>query len=254
MEKKVVLSLSERVGFTLSKVETEELDEVISAKITDKRKSVKKIIKLCRDRDIIISKRNDKAEIFKNIKRKRNCFSPDLIIPVINKICRQASLKFGYSMPYEEIYIVAEQSFALFIIEQIKDLARLFIVVSPKEADSKLYDRFYFEHSAMVRQCEIMPKTVKEDSMIIAFQDYSLPLKCKSPFINFTDKKAGVCNEVYGKKIYVSDASMKEIEEQWGGNSGLALFELFGVKTGQESTVDINNCADDIFLLDMTGF
>lgn len=254
MEKKVVLSLSESVGFTLPKVETEELDGVILAKINNRKKALKKLVKLCRGYDILLSKRSDKSEIFNEIKRNWDCFTPESVIPVINKICRQVSLKFGYSIPFEEIYIFAEQSLALRVIEQIKNLARLFTVISPEKADTKLYDKLYFKHCAMVRHLEKMPKVIKDDSMIICFEDYSLPVKCKSPFVNFTDKKAGVCNEVYGKKIYVSDASMKEIEEQWGGNSGLSLFELFGVKTGQESTVDINKCADDIFLLDIAGF
>lgn len=254
MKKKVVLNLSESVGFTLPKVETEELDGVIFAKISNRKKALKKLIKLCRGHDIVISKKSDKSEIFKDYVRSWNCFSSDLIIPVINRICRQVSLKFACSLPFEEIYIVAEQSFAIRIIEQIKDLARLFIVASPKEADTKFYDKLYFEHSVMVHHCETIPKAIKDDSMIICFEDFSLPVKCKSPFVNFTDKKVGVSNEVYGKKIYVSDVSIKKIEELWGGNSGLALLELFGVKTGQDSTVDINNCADDIFLLDIAGF
>lgn len=249
-----MLSLSENVGFTLPRVEAEELDRVISVKITNKRKAVKKAVKLFRHHDIVISEKSNEADIFKDIKRNWHCFSLDLIVPLINKICRQASLKFGYSMPFEEIYIVAEQSFAMRIIEQINDLARLFIVVSPKAADTKLYDKLYFEHSAMVRHCETIPNTIKEDSMIICFEDYSLPAKYKSPFINFTNKKACVCNEIDGRKIYVSDSGIKEIEELWGGSSGLSLFELFGIKTGQDSSVDINKCADDIFLLDIAGF
>lgn len=254
MEKKVVLSLTESVGFTLPKVETEELDGVIWAKINNRKKALKRLMKLCGGYDILLSKRSDKAELFNEMKRKWEYFTPELVIPVINKICRQVSLKFGYSIPFEEIYIFAEQSLALRVIEQIKDLARLFTVVSPEEADTKLYDKLYFKHCAMVRHLENMPKVIKEDSMIICFEEFSQPVKCKSPFVNFTDKKAGACNEVYGDKIYVSNASIKEIEELWGGKSGLSLLELFGVKTGQESTVDINKCADDIFLLDIAGF
>ncbi len=253
MEKKVVLSLSESVGFTLPKVETEELDMVISAKINNRKKAIKKVMKLCRGHDILLSKRSDKAEIFNEIKRKWDYFTPELIIPVINKICRQVSLKFEYSIPFEEIYILAEQSLALSIIEKIKNLARLFVVISPKEADRKLYDKLYFEHCAMARHLETMPRAIKDDSMIICFEDYSLPSQCKSPFVNFTGKKAGVCNEVNGKKIYVSDAGIEKFEELWGGNSGLSFFELFGVKTGSGCIVDINNYADDIFLLDIEG-
>lgn len=248
-----MLSLSESVGFTLPKIETEELDGVISAKINNRKKALKKLMKLCRGYDIILSKKSDKAEIFNEIKRKWDYFTPELAVPVINKICRQVSIKFECSIPFEEIYILAEQSFAIHIIEEIKNLSRLFIVISPKEADTKLYDKLYFQHCAMARHLEKMPNVIKDDSMIICFEDYSLPLKCKSPFVNFTDKKAGFRNEVNGRKIYVSDSGIRQIEELWGGNSGLSFFELFGVKTGSGSTVDINNCADDIFLLDIAG-
>ncbi len=254
MEKKVVLSLSESVGFTLPKVETEELAGVICAKANNRKKALKKVMKLCRGHDILLSKESDKAELFNDIKIRWDCFSPDLIAPVINKICRQVSLKFLCSIPFEEIYIVAEQPFALRIIEQIKELARLFIVVSHKEADRKLYDKLYFEHCAMVHQRETMPKVIKDDSMILCFEDCSFGGEYKSPFINFTNIKTNLYREVDGRRICVSDPSIMQIEELWGGKSGFPLFELFGLKTGQDSTVDINNCADDIFLLDIAEF
>ncbi|MBQ8391836.1 MAG: hypothetical protein IJX50_04755 [Clostridia bacterium] len=254
MEKKVVLSLFENVGFTLPKVETEEFDMAISAKIINRKKALKKLIKLYSGHDILLSKISDRAEIFNEVKRKWDYFSPESVIPVINKICRQVSLKFDCSIPFEEIYILAEQSLAISIIEEIKNLSRLFIVISPNEADIKLYDKLYFKHCAMARHLEKMPNTIKNDSMIICFEDYSLPLKCKSPFVNFTDKKAGVCNEINGKKIYVSNSNIKQMENLWGGNSGLSFLELFGIKTSSECIVDINNCADDIFLLDIAQF
>ncbi len=248
-----MLGLSESVGFALPKVETEVLDMAISVKINNKRKALKKLIKLYRGHDILLAKRSDKEELFNGVKQKWDCFTPESVIPVISKICRQVSLKFDYSIPFEEIYIVAEQSLAVLVIEEIKNLARLFIVVSPKEADMKLYDKLYFENSIMVHHREVMPKTVKEDSMIICFETCLVPLRCKAPFLNFTGKKADACNEVDGRKIYVSDSNIKQIEELWGGNSGLPFFELFGVRTNSRSIVDINNCADDIFLLDIAG-
>lgn len=254
MEKKVVLTLSENSGFTLPRIETEELDTVISVVANNRKKALKKVVKLCRGHDILICKKSDGAELFNDTKRKWDFFSPELIVPVINKVCRQVSLKYLCSIPFEEIYIVAEQSFALRIIEQIKELARLFIVVSSKEADTKLYDKLYFEHCAMVRQTETMPKSIKDDSMIISFEEFSFSREYKSPFINFTNIKTNLYGEVDGRKICVSDPTIRQAEELWGGKSGFTMFELVGVKTTCESTVDINNCADDIFLLDMARF
>ena len=254
MEKKVVLSLTENVGFTLPKIEREEHDTVISAIANNRKKALKKVMKLYRGHDVLISKKSDGAEIFNDIKRKRDFFSPELIVPVINKICRQVSQKYLCSIPFEEIYIVAEQAFALCIIERIKELARMFIVVSNKEPDTKLYDKLYFEHCAMVRQTETIPMTIKDDSMIICFEDFPINREYRSPYINFSATKANLYGEVNGRRICVSDTAIREVEELWGGKSGFALFELFGLETTPHSTVDINNCADDIFLLDTAGF
>lgn len=254
MGKKTVLSISENKGFAPPKVEIEELDTVISVRINRKKKYVKRIMKLCRGHDIILSKKCDGEEFFEKIKIKWEAFSPELVVPVINEICRQVSLKFHCSIPFEEIYIVAKQKFALSIIEKIKNFAHLFIVVSQEDTDIKLYDKLYFDCSAMAHHSRIIPPAIKEDSMIICFEEASLPNGCQSPLINFTNKEVGLSNEVNGRRICVSDMCIKQIKELWDGNSGFSMFELTGEKTGHNSTVDINNYADNIFLLDIAAF
>ena len=254
MEKRVILSLSENTGFGRAKAQTRELDTVIMETIQGRKRAVKRIMKLYRGKDILLSKKDENDGIFTDVKKERNSFRQDSVLPVINEICKQASRRFFCNIPFEEIYIVAEENFALKIIEKIKDMARMFVVVSEEESKIKLYDKLYFEHSAIARHRKTMPSAILEDSMIICFKDSSFDREYKSPFINFTSVKTNLCKEVNGRKICVSDSNIRKVEKLWGGRSGFTLFEFFGIETGEDSIVDINNCADDIFLLDTAAF
>lgn len=253
MEKKTVLNLCGRRGFTFPKVETEQLGSITSAIIDKRKSSVRKLKKLCRGQDIIISKKCDWHNIFNNRKNKWDNFSYELAIPVINKICRQVSEKFAGIIPYEEIYVCAQQDFALSIIEEIWSFANLFVVISDEETDVELYNKLYFEHSVMAMHRKRITQ-IKNDSMIICFRENDIPEGCAVPVVNFTGKRMGLKNEVDGRKISVSDARIRQAEMLWNGRGGFSFFELLGEKTSHNSNVDINNRADEIFLLDISGF
>ena len=254
MQKNVVLNLSESKRFSFKKPKETIYDSVISV-ISDERKgAIKKVKKLYGENNIILSKNCDCKECFQNTKLPFKNFEREVTIPLVSRISRQIIEKYKFSLPIEKIVISATPGFACKIVEEIKNFARMFLIVSSEPQNTQLYDSLYFQHSTMISHISSFPKEDSEDCLYICYDEMPGTISENSAVLNFTPTEKFGERIVNASKISVEDCRMRHAKNFWAGTPGLAFCNLFGIEIGHNTSVDINNVADEIFLLDINAF
>ena len=110
--------------------------------VRNRKRAIRRLIRKHRGEIIAINNNCKEEYILKNCTNSYNELSIEVVLPVIEKICRAASLKYNLKLPLEDIYLYANPSLAYKFIENLIGLSRIFTVVSKEplgEQAEKLY-------------------------------------------------------------------------------------------------------------------
>jgi len=250
LKKNVILSTSQKNGVFSHSYECEEYENMSIVTVKNRYASLRKFARHVKDENVILPKSQLTKKIFKDRLKRYNGFSLYTVLPVMDKICRKAAIKFGAKIPLEEIFIIGDADEAFAIISRIYKLSRLFTVILPSRCEMTRFDDLYFEHGVLVRQLSSFGDKLLPDSMVI---------KCNSAQISCPENIPVIDMCGFGKihdrvlnvqSISISDAKLSRIQKVWGGVGGAQLYELLGELPDDNAQVDVNVSADEIFLLD----
>lgn len=233
--------------------EFSEGETVTKAVVKNSVRAVQKFKKKMSGKTVVIAHGNENSKSLIHSSAVYENYSYERILPVLNTICRQTALKYRISVPFEDFYIMASPVIACRIIEHIYDLSRIFTIVSDEETYPGIYDELYFKHGTLIRQLPYFNNNIAKDSVLIRCNAASYPSWKQIPVIDMSPMP--VCGNLCVKvgEIYVYDEGIEACCRAWGGISGIKLYELMGKYPHQNSGVNINKKADEIFLLDMKG-
>lgn len=226
-----------------------DYEKLTVATIKNKPSALRRLVRKSGCDNIIVAYGENNLKIYENKLKEYKNISPEVVIALLEKICRQKAEKESLPLPFGETYIVASPHTALETIYALHSLSRLFTVVSPCEIPQRMYDELYFKHGTLVRNIPYFNNDIRDDSMIISFSEEKIFYPPATPLINIYDEK-GLC----AANVSVYDESIAREKEEWGGECGAAFYSLFGKIPGENALVDINRRADKIFMLDTAAF
>ncbi len=254
MKKTAILSLSETRKIFRPLYEISEYENLTLLNVQNCSRAINKISRFLKNTEVIISDKDKYAPLLKNkLKIKKGVYYKTAL-PVIEKVCRQVACKHDIKFPFGEIYIMASPSVACDIIMYISGISRVFTVISEDFPLTNVYDEIYFKYGTIIRQLPAFNNNITADSIIIRCDDEDVPLWAKIPVIDFSDKTSCDNLSVKMSNICVSDERIITATELWGGKSGLGFYELFGEVPKENTDININLPADEIFLLDIDNF
>lgn len=250
--KNIVLGLSTEKGLFSHSFKISDYKGINIITVKERIRAVKKIATRLPDRNIIISHKDLQNKIYKNKVREYKEISIDAVTRVIEKVVRQCADKFGIKTPLCEIYIVASADIACPIIDALRDLSRLYTIVSAEESMFFMYDELYFKYGSVIRHISDFDDAENKDCIIINCTSEKATVY-KTPVIDIYGE-ADASNTVSLKNIYVYGEEIEDIQKCWGGKSGLSLYALAEKTPGENAVVDIMRKCDQIFLLDTEEF
>ncbi len=250
MNKKILLSVYQTRNPFNSLLMYEEYQGFYPVTMRNSKRAVRKVKKMFSDADILLKKGSEKEKIISGKIKKKNNFSCDVILPVIEKICRQMTEKYKLSLPLQEVYIMASPPFACAMVVCLLDIAKVFTVVSPETPFLNMYDEIYFKHGTIIRHLPQFNTCLSQNSMIIRCNNEDFPLWSKIPIIDMCEKAEITDFMLRIGDVMVKDDSINYIADKWGGIPGISLYDFFGLIPSEKVIVDINKKADEIFLLD----
>ena len=250
MEKNIILSTSQKGSMFSQAYECEEYENMSLVTVKNRYSALRKLARHLKDENVIVPKSQITKKVFKDRLKLYNGFSLYTVLPVMDKICRKAAIKFGIRIPLEEIYIVGNADAAFALISKIYKLSRLFTVVSPAFCEMKRFDELYFRHGVLIRQLPAIGDNFVADSMIIKCDETPLYFSGNIPVIDLCDFKDTPGRGINVRNILISDCKLSRIQKILGVRGGAQLYELLGEFPEASAEVDVNINADKIFLLD----
>ena len=214
--------------------------------VRNRKRAIRKIIRKNKGEIIAINHKCKDEYIFENYINSYKELSIEVVLPVIEKICRAAARKFNLKLPLEDIYLYASPSLAYKFVENLIGVSRIFTIVS-KEPSGEEAEKLYFEKGCLIRHVQKVENKVNSDTLSIFIERGGVSF---SPVINITTDAVLGEKVIDVRKVAVTDNKIKEIEKSLGGTSGLVLYTLIGKIPGGNAEVNINKAADTIFLLD----
>lgn len=253
MHKSIILEISERGRTLTQSFSFTEYENMSVVSIKNRRNALRKVIKLLGNEDIVIKHQQTEHRIFNGRLKIYNQASYEIVLSVINKICRQVAARYTMQIPFKEIVIIGNPTVSFSFIIPLMGISRLFTVVSD-EMPGKKADELYFEYGCIIRHMSELKKLADNDRIIIRADEQTIPDVFSIPIIDVTDAPLYGNNVIDAHKISVTDDNIENIAEEWGGVSGLMLYNLFGLSPSESARADINKKADEIFLLDIEKF
>ena len=254
MRKIAVVTLNDSRKLFAPKCRIADEGDIVRAEVRNTFRSVKKTGKALDKVPVLVAYGYEKRKAFCGQIKKVCKYEYRTVIPVLEKISRQICVKYKKKIPLEDLYISASPTIACEIIEALRNVSRLFTVVSDEETPPGLYDGIYFKYGTLTRQIPEFNNNISEDAVIIRCRDDYFPVWAKLPVINLVpgELKSDLWLDVW--KISVSDSKISAPGCVWGGESGIMFYTLLDEIPAENARVDINKSADEIFLLDTGGF
>lgn len=254
MEKNIVLKIAGRKGVFSQPYEYGEYEDAAVVIAKNKVSALRRLARRTGEENIIVACPDASLSVFENKIKEYRDISEEVIIAVIEKICRQSAKKFSMPVPFGEIYIAAPHHFAYCIINALCGLSRLFTVVSPYEITGRMYDELYFKQGTIIRHIPYFNNDIRDDAIIIRCDGEEMNYPPNTVLIDFCRQTAQGKNILNAREVYIYDESISPVQGLWGGNSGAALYTLTGKIPDKEAVLDIDRKADKIFLLDTEVF
>ncbi len=246
MEKILVMQLVDKKARRKNIVcEEYELHSLITVKNSERL--IKKVIKKHSDRTIVVG--NDFAEekVLQGLLKPYSGLSMEIVLQIIENVCRKVALKYGLKLPLEDVHIYASPSLACEFIKRLIGLSRIYTIVSNERLE-KNCDEIYFEYGYPIRCVEKLETNSGADVISIFVEEYR---NTNSQIINITENKITGSNVLNIREIMLPDEySIKGLEK----SNGLCLQAIMGRRTIENFELDINKKVDPIFLLDTKAF
>ena len=250
----IVLKIDERRGAFSKAFEIARSGETVLLTIKNKQSCLKKAAKQMKNENILIERSSSNNNLcLGKIKEFKNA-SPDVFMPVLDKICRQSAKEFSMTLPYGEVYVIADRKTAQCIIDKLHSISRFFTIVSAEEKKGEMFDSLYYKYGTPVRQIRTMELKNEQEAIVINATDENVRCHKEIPVIELGKASSQSIKKIYGGDIYISDEKMHKIEEIWGGRSGAYLYSLLGKTPAEDAVVKTGEKADKIFLLDTDKF
>ena len=214
--------------------------------IRNRKRDVRKLIKKNQNEIVTISHNCKEEYVFENRIKSYNQLSIEIVLPVIERICREAAAKYNLKLPLEDIFLYATPNTAYKFIEKLIGVSRIFTIVS-EEPLNELADELYFEKGCLIRRVQKAESKAGGDTISIFVEKSGFVF---SPVINIMKDAVAGEKVINVREIEVSEKEMNEINKSIGGINGLVLYNLLGRIPGENAWVNINKTADTIFLLD----
>ena len=254
MGKNIVLKIAEKKGAFSHAYEYSEYEDAAVVTVKNKTSALRRIVRRMGEENIIVAHHDASLRVFENKIKEYNDVSKDVVIAVIEKICRQSAKKFSMPIPFGEIYVAAPHHYAYCIINALSGLSRLFTVVSPYEITGKMYDELYFKQGTIIRHIPIFNNDIRDDSIIIRFDEEEMHYPQNTAIIDFCKQPLQRKNILHARNVYIYDESICDVQQLWGGNSGASFYTLAGKVPDKDAVLDIDRKNDKIFLLDTDVF
>lgn len=249
----VIVDVSTEKGILKKRFEVRNFGNISYVTIKNRHRALKKLVKTLNGENVIVNHLQTEEYIFEGHLRKWWDLSYKTVLPVINKICRLTAAKFTMKIPFEEMYIIADEDTAYEFITELSGMSRLFTVVSKKQG-TKNSDELYFNHGCVVRRKNVFDGKENPDSIVIRVSDCAFAKPLSMPVVDLSASPEYGKNVILARDVCVFDDAIEEVRKNWGGNSGLLLYELLEILPDRNSKTDINKKADRIFLLDTKSF
>lgn len=247
-----LLKLTEKKELFSPAFEIEHKEEISVTYLKNTKTALKKLVKKTNETIFLIENGREGEKIFQNKIKEYSDYSPDVFIPVLEKMFCEYIKKNKMEFPLGEIYIIAPPPDAHKIISLLYPYARLFTVISHESYQGKMYDEIYFKHGTLIRQMEVFNNDIKTDCAVIRLSDVLVPFWLKCPVIDMECEPQEGIRSLILKDVCITDDFSYQAEKEWGGRAGGAFFSLLGKKPSENAKVNIGKKADKIFLLDTT--
>lgn len=254
MGSQVLLKLSEKRDAFSPPFVIKEDEDISVAYVRNRRRALRKFVKKSKAADIIIENKKENEKLFQNRVKEYTSFSPDIFLPLLEKIFREYIKKYKMELPLDEIYVIAPPFDACKIICALHPYSRIFTVISREEYQGRMYDEIYFKHGTLIRQMEVFNNDIKEECAVIKTAGERVPLWLRCPVLDMGRDDSESANTLIMKNVHITDDFSHKAEKEWGGKAGASFFSLFGKTPSQNAKVSIGEKADRIFLLDTNDF
>ena len=225
--------------------EEHELYSLITLKNSERM--IKKVIKKYSDRTIVVSNDFIEEKLLQGLLKPYNAVSMEIVLQIIENLCRKLALKCDLKLPLEDVHIYANPSLACEFIKRLIGLSRIYTIVS-NEKKEKSCDEIYFKYGYPIR-CVGKSEVASGIDIISIFVE-----ECgntNSPIINITESKITGSNVLDVREIMLPDeCSVKGLEK----SNGLCLHTIMNSGAIENLELDINKKAEPIFLLDTKAF
>ncbi len=230
----------------IKNINYEEFEAYSLLTVKNSKRSIKKVLKRHEDETIVVSNDSIGELALQGYVKPYNELSTEVVLEIIEKVCREVALKHGLKLPLEDIYLYASPKTACEFIKRIIGISRIYTIVS-KEEGERAADNIYFEYGYPIRRVEKPDLNNGEDVIAIFIEECG---NINSRIINITKNKISGANVVDVREITVLDEDIKELTKSISERVGLSLLTILEKKPSGNVTIDINKKADPIFLLD----
>ena len=245
----VILNMKKKKRLFSSKPDLERIAEYEVFSANPKVSSLKYVTKYSGGRPIIVDDEALRsAKLEKYIKQYKE-YNFEAYLSVIEKIVLSVAGKYNVKPPFSEVFISESPYNAAKIIEKIKGLSGLFTVISD-DYSTDAFDELYFKHGIVIRQLPEFIFKNKEKSIIIKGSSGGEFFDCgQIPIIDLSSEENNGMS-IAVSKLCVYDESIKGFLKCMNIIPSLRLYTLLGIVPGENSAININKTADNIFLLD----
>ncbi len=254
MKTTAVLSIYEMKKMFMPSYNIKQYDNLQHITLKKSMRALKKLKPMLENITPVISPEYENDELFANKKIVFNKYTCEYLLPILEKIFRQSTEKFGLELPVKEIYIMAPAMEACAMISVLNGMSRIFTIVSEEKPLISYYDELYFKHGTVIRHLPEFNNNITQEAVIIRANGVPFPSWTKTPAIDLTDEPTCRKYVVKVQDVSVCDDKITAFRKLWRGESGLLSYSLTDTVPGVNAQVNINKKADKIFLLDTKRF
>lgn len=254
MQEPVLIKLLKNGELFSPPFEINEEEEIAQVFLRNKKRALSKMYRALSVKSFLIEQGGEKEKIFQNRIMEYRGDNNEVFLPLLEKVIKKEAKEKGINLPLGELYIIAPPPEACRVIFVLKELSRLFTVISPVDASGKIYDELYFKYGCIIRQMPIFNNDVRSDSAVLRLSGEKIPAWIKSVSFDLCSDEKRDKRSIKLEKIRVRDSFTEKIESLWGGKAGTDMFSLFGRIPDKDAKMSFNEKADKIFLLDTSAF
>ncbi len=225
-----------------------------SALVRDGKSSVKKLKRYFEDKCVLVEKntftkdstlhfvKEYKTDIFK----EALCILPSVVL--------STAQKYKLNTPIKEIYIMAAPVDAIDIIMQIKNMSRLFTVVSQNDDVGKIYDELYFKYGTVIRHIPSFGNADWDNSIVIKYDALESVFPwIKAPIISFDEENAPTEKLITLREVSITGNKIEKLCEALNQKGGLYMYSILSGLPEENCKIDINSKCDKMFFLDISA-